>query len=810
MRSFFLRIIFPIVLLVVFGLISFSRVRFNVDAMDLLPAELPEVQAFGTLTKHFSRKNELVIILEAEDDPYLAEEAMRSLVAYLETHLKSEIASARGELPLLEDPKLGAEIIAWMWLNGEPERFEAMVAGLSSEKAKATLGDAMEEIQSGFFSERSVVLGYDPLGLTQFGSEGNSRDALSSKSSGFQSDTGEIRSIFVEAVASDFATYKIESAWVDAVRGGVESWKEAVGDEFDFEHLKIAFTGEPVFVSEIATSMEKDLAQSVLFTTLVICILFWLMHRRLKPLLWLVLMLAVVFLGTFAAGGIVLGEVSAMGIGFAAILIGLAVDYGVVLYRERGAGNGSAKTLRKQIGPSILWAAATTAVVFVSMNFSSLPGIRELGTLVALGIGIGAIVMLWMFTPMIAEVPSESQPDEEITPSDYSTKPAWIVTAIVAFACLVTILIAGWPTVNRESRPFHLKNSSAMAAVKKMRTEMKSGDRKFPVIVSAKSDAEVFEKLRLASLELQGEVEKGTLQQFTFPTALTPNFENQVVNLKLLKSGFLETEYQLLTAIEATGFTCAAGELTKSVFHEWTGFVQKSDRDKTVLLPENAASKWLFGRLISKRDGEIVVLGDVMPTDGKAFLSSPVKSESGSYQVAGWSLLIPALHGLIEKDFVEVFLPMGLILIVMLLVVFRDWRDVLLSLATLFFGGFVLVMLTLWFPMEWNFFNITGIPILFGTGLDYSIHMIFALRRSNGDPTRIREGIGKALLFCGCSTAVGFGSLSFAGTQGLSTLGVICGAGILLNMIIAVWLLPNWWRTVHRRKIAVSAGPVGL
>ena len=93
------------------------------------------------------------------------------------------------------------------------------------------------------------------------------------------------------------------------------------------------------------------------------------MHRRLKPLLWLVLMLAVVFLGTFAAGGIVLGEVSAMGIGFAAILIGLAVDYGVVLYRERGAGNGSAKTLRKQIGPSILWAAATTAVVFCVDEF---------------------------------------------------------------------------------------------------------------------------------------------------------------------------------------------------------------------------------------------------------------------------------------------------------------------------------------------------------------------------------------------------------------------------------------------------------
>ena len=138
------------------------------------------------------------------------------------------------------------------------------------------------------------------------------------------------------------------------------------------------------------------------------------------------------------------------------------------------------------------------------------------------------------------------------------------------------------------------------------------------------------------------------------------------------------------------------------------------------------------------------------------------------------------------------------ILSLMLILVFRSWRDLLLGLFCLLFVAAVMILATIWTPMSWNSFNICGLPLLFGTGLDFAIHMILALRRNGGDVAAARRGIGKALIFCGTSSAIGFGSLATASAYGLASLGLVCAVGILVNMLVAVFLLPRWYRWVHR------------
>ncbi len=86
---------------------------------------------------------------------------------------------------------------------------------------------------------------------------------------------------------------------------------------------------------------------------------------------------------TLVIGGLLFGDLSVMSAGFAAILMGLAVDYGIVIYREAYDTNADAAGLRKHAGAGIFWAAATTASGFLSLNFSSLPGLSEMGNLVA-------------------------------------------------------------------------------------------------------------------------------------------------------------------------------------------------------------------------------------------------------------------------------------------------------------------------------------------------------------------------------------------------------------------------------------------
>lgn len=55
---------------------------------------------------------------------------------------------------------------------------------------------------------------------------------------------------------------------------------------------------------------------------------------------------------------------------------------------------------------------------------------------------------------------------------------------------------------------------------------------------------------------------------------------------------------------------------------------------------------------------------------------------------------------------------------------------------------------------------------------------------------------GKALLFCGASNVIGFGSLVFSSSDALVSLGTVAVIGILLSMGILIFLLPGWWHGV--------------
>jgi predicted RND superfamily exporter protein len=135
----------------------------------------------------------------------------------------------------------------------------------------------------------------------------------------------------------------------------------------------------------------------------------------------------------------------------------------------------------------------------------------------------------------------------------------------------------------------------------------------------------------------------------------------------------------------------------------------------------------------------------------------------------------------------------------MLAVVFRDFREVVLAVAVLVLSAVALLAIMRVAGWQWNVLNICAFPLLLGTGIDYTIHMIGSLRRHGGAREPVRRGIGRALLFCGISTAIGFGALSLANNAGLASLGKVCAAGILAVMMVAVFLLPGWWRLIKGR-----------
>ncbi len=224
-------------------------------------------------------------------------------------------------------------------------------------------------------------LSYDPFGLTRLPE--NVAGTVSGFGSGdelFASADGTFRIIFVKS-RDPLNGYRECTDWFNAIKK-IDSTTLPPD-----ETIKIGYTGRPAFTAEISGSMQHDMTLSVGGTALIIAILFWCAHRRLKPMLWLLTLLALILAATLALGGLIFGAVNVISMGFAAILLGLAVDYAVVHYQEALAQPElSIPEIRRAIAPSIFWAAVTTISAFLVLNFGGLPGLAQLGSLVGIGV----------------------------------------------------------------------------------------------------------------------------------------------------------------------------------------------------------------------------------------------------------------------------------------------------------------------------------------------------------------------------------------------------------------------------------------
>jgi len=142
-----------------------------------------------------------------------------------------------------------------------------------------------------------------------------------------------------------------------------------------------------------------------------------------------------------------------------------------------------------------------------------------------------------------------------------------------------------------------------------------------------------------------------------------------------------------------------------------------------------------------------------------------------------------------------VLTPMVCLVLLSLLLAFRRAQEVLLSLAVLLLSALTLFTVMRLAGWSWNLLNLMALPLILGTGVDYSIFMQLALRRHGGDLRMAYRSVGRALLLCGATACAGFGSLAFSTNAGMGSLGQVCAVGIASNMLISIFLLPTWWHT---------------
>jgi predicted exporter/lauroyl/myristoyl acyltransferase len=775
--------------------VGLARLHFDADVLNLLPTRIPAVQGLKMYQEHFANSRELIITVHAPD-PDAAKSAAQSIAEKLR-HETNLVADATWQPPWLEHPEQMTELIGYLWLNQPPEVFARLADNLTETNLTNVLNATRERLATTLSPADLAQLSYDPYGLTQLPADITGAAPGFGQGQGmFASADGTFRIIFVKA-AGDLNGYRECTAWLNDVQAIVESAVSPSG------HVNIGYTGRPAFVVEISGSMKHDIILSVGGTAAIIALLFWLAHRRLKPMLWLLTLLALILGGTLALGSLILGAINIVSMGFAAILLGLAVDYAVVHYQEALAyPDLTVPEIRRAIAPSIFWAAMTTISAFLVLNFGGLPGLAQLGSLVGIGIALSAVVMIMSFLPplfpdrMVRRGPPPSAAKE--TPAAEPLNPLRAKLVFAATGALVlfsaVVLSFGWPKMDASTHAMEPRHSEAYAALNAIKENLSQKQEPLWLVVSGRDESEVARRLAAIKPTLDTAVSNHLLTGFTLPDALWPRPEMQSANRATAQRLVAEGGV-MRTAALANGFTEDALGLNGKIMEIW----RQAAAATNVFWPTNAASQWIFEKIAAHDAGSFFAAGFLYPaagTDARAI--GPLPDEG--VRLSSWSLLGQAVLDEVKHNMWKVLAPMAGLVLLSLWLAFGRLTEICLSLGILLLSGFCLLAVMKMAGWSWNVLNLMALPLLLGTGVDYSLFMQLALRRHGGSLAAARRSVGRALLLCGGTAVAGFGSLGFSSNAGMASLGQVCAAGLAGNMLISIFLLPVWWKILAGQK----------
>lgn len=182
-----------------------------------------------------------------------------------------------------------------------------------------------------------------------------------------------------------------QTAAIAAVRDGFAA--AAPGD------ARLLLAGPGVFTRDAARAIRGDVERIALLSTVLVLLLLWWRFR--DPLVIAAIAMPVVL--SVAAGALavqaVFGHVHGVALGFGSTMLGIAVDYPVLMIGHRKRGEAAAAT-RARIGRAFILAVTTAVLGLSAMIASGFPGLAQLGVFAAVGL-VTAAVVTWVALPRL-------------------------------------------------------------------------------------------------------------------------------------------------------------------------------------------------------------------------------------------------------------------------------------------------------------------------------------------------------------------------------------------------------------------------
>jgi predicted exporter len=122
---------------------------------------------------------------------------------------------------------------------------------------------------------------------------------------------------------------------------------------------------------------------------------------------------------------------------------------------------------------------------------------------------------------------------------------------------------------------------------------------------------------------------------------------------------------------------------------------------------------------------------------------------------------------------------------------FRSWQRVWLVMLPVTVGTILTVGTMGIVGLRFNFFNVAGIALIFGFGVDYGIYLMQAhVEADSGKGADAVRSVGGSVILCAVTTLVSCGSLITTHYRGLASIGAVLCLGALFCLASTILFLP--------------------
>ena len=798
-----------------------ARMPVRTDLLDVLPEGNPTIRAFRGFLEDFGMMDSLVLVVSSrERSPDRLIQAVETIgeglaasprVASVDYNLaRSGGRFVRDHFPAYLDPGGVGRLSERLSPGGIRRQIrrnrEGLLSPLSSPlDAEWISGDPLNlrEIVRESLLRRTVTKGID-LSTGYYMDADRTVALLMVRPRGSSRDTAFVAGLYREVAG--IAAKVSGSSGADA-------------------GIQVGLAGEYASVAEATGVIWRDMVFSFLSSFVLVLALVYAAYRPPAAVLCaFVLTLFAALSWTLLLAYLLYGGLNIVTSIVAAMLIGLYVDYLIIMYHrfngEIRVGRSPLQALEttfSESGKALLSSSATSCVAFFSVVVTSFRGLHELGVVAGFGV-LFCLLSTFLVMGSLLSWLAKVSPARIAAGRPGGVPTGWAArlvegrsgTVVAVFSIFLFLSILGSARIRFDAGIEAIGPVDSKVEQVQRVIDEKFGRKGEPLFLVARADGDRRLAADFDALDLQGERWRraGRVETFSSPAMMVPPPRFQKESRRLLSDAGLPGRYDdagleraIRREMEKQGMVPGDGLSAYAA-----GIVHSLARDGAVDLPGFARSgdpraTYFFNGPRHAIAAHLAPPGGRWDQGALAAMKEDVRALGPDFALTGPPLIFQEIRSSIVWESTLATLIAFAANWIIVWLHFRRLRDTALVMLPVTAGSLLTVGAMGAMGIPFNFFNVAGIALLFGFGVDYGIYYMQSHRESPaGGAAEALRRTGGGIVLCALTTLASCGSIILSHYRGLASIGAVLCLGAVFCILSTVLLLPSMIDTIERPR----------